>query len=119
VSCAKVSWSQRAEPSGEQGLDLGGKGQHPVEAGVAQGFDAEAVAGGEQPLFPFIREQEGELTTQVVHALGTVFFVQVQDHLAVRVGAEAVAARLELRPDPLEVVKLAVDDDVQLPVLVL
>jgi hypothetical protein len=41
----------------------------------------------------------------------TEVFIQVQRNLAVRVGAESMAALLQFAPLTLEVIKLAVDDD--------
>jgi len=45
------------------------------------------------------REHEGVLAAEVVQALGAVLLVQVQGDLAVRAGAEAVAAALEVGAD--------------------
>ena len=65
-----------------------------------------------------VPEREGELATQLFQTAGPQVLVQVQRDLAVGRGPEPVALLLQLALDPLEVVELAVDDDMHAPVLV-
>ena len=85
---------------------------------VEEGLHAEAVARGEQALVAGVPDDEGELAAQAVEALGAEVLVQVEGDLTVGLRAEAVAARLELRAQPLEVIELAVVHDHQRAVLV-
>ena len=80
-------------------------------------FHAETVTRREENAALFIPNDKRELPPQVFQTLRTQVFVQVERDFAVRARAEAVAPRLERRPDALVVVELAVVDDVQAPVL--
>ncbi len=97
----------------QQRLDLGGQVQRAAVGRVVEGLDAEAIPGGEERVVGAIPEHEGELAAQVAQAGRAVVFVQVQGYLAVGAGAEAVAPAFEVTLRALEVVELAVDDDVQ------
>jgi hypothetical protein len=79
--------------------------------GVEQRLDPEAIAARDQPVISRIPQRKRVLTTKMVEALGAVVFVQVQGDLTVRLRAKPVPALLEFGPDPLEIVELAVDDD--------
>jgi len=97
----------------EERLCLGGEVLRTVVLSVEQRLHPEAVARREEPLIAGIPDDERKLATQVMQALGTEVLVEMQCHLAVGPGAEAVAPRLEASANPLEVVELTVmhDDD--------
>ena len=101
----------------EQRLDLGGQVQRAAVVRVVEGLDAEAIPGGEERVVGAVPEREGELAAQVAQAGRAEVLVEVQGDLAVGAGAEAVAPAFEVALDALEVVELAVDDDLQRLVL--
>ena len=102
---------------GQQRLDLGGQVQRAAVGRVVEGLDAEAIPGGEERVVGPVPEHEGELAAQVAQAGRAVVLVKVQGDLAVRAGAEAVAPAFEVALRALEVVELAIDDDLQRLVL--
>ena len=67
----------------EQGLHLRREIQRVTMAGVEKRLDAEAIARGEERPVPCIPEGEGELATQVVQALRTEVFIEMECDLAV------------------------------------
>ena len=85
---------------------------------VEQRLDAEPVAGREEPLLRLVPQHERVLAAQLVQAVRTDVLVQVERDLAVRAGPQPVSRAFELALDPLEVVELAVHDDLPPPVLV-
>ena len=101
----------------EERLRLGREVQRAGVFHVEERLEAEAVARREERAGLLVPDHEGELAAQVFQAAGAVFLVEVERDLTVGAGAEAVPLRLELGSDALEVVELAVDDDVEPPVL--
>src|SRR4030095_14507905 len=99
-------------------LHLGGEVDRAVMDRVVHRLDAEPVARSEQRTVTFVPDGERELTSQRVEGACAVLFEQMQCDLAVRSGSEHVALPLELRPNPLEVVELAIHDNSQPAVLV-
>jgi hypothetical protein len=63
-------------------------------------------------------DRDREHAVQVVEQRGTALLPQVDDHLSVGGGREAVSALLQVAPQLGEVVDLAVEDDAYAPVLV-
>ena len=104
---------------GEERLDLGGESRASVVEGVEERLDPEAVARREEDLVRFVPEEQRELAAQLRQARRAQVLVEVQGDLAVGARPEPVPAALELPLDPLEVVELAVDDDVEPAVLAL
>jgi hypothetical protein len=80
---------------------------------IEEGLDAEAIASSEEGVVGAVPECKGELAAQPLQAGGTELLVEVQGDLAVGAGAQAVTATLEVALNTLEVVELAVDDNVQ------
>ena len=107
----------RGDPGREQRLHLGGEVERALVPGEEQRLDAEPVAGGEEPLLRLVPEHEGVLAAQLVEAVRAQVLVEVERDLAVGAGAEPVSRPFQLALDPLEVVELAVHDDVAPPVL--
>src|SRR5438094_1153439 len=58
-----------------------------------------------------VPDREREHPSEVLHAFGTLLFVEVHNHLGVALCREGVATCLELPPDLAEVVDLAVEHD--------
>ena len=96
-----------------QRLHLRGDVARAVVEGVLERLDAEPITAGEKRAVVFVPDRERKLAPQLMEACRAEVFVEVQRNLAVRPGAERVAARLEFEADPLEVVELAVGRDVQ------
>ena len=104
-------------PRREKRLRLRREVERAVVLRVEERLEAEAVARREQRTGLLVPDHEGELAAQVLQAARAVVLVEVERDLAVGAGAEAVSLRFELGADALEVVELAVDDDVQPTVL--
>jgi hypothetical protein len=64
-----------------------------------------------------VPENESEFAPKLLQAVFAMLFIQVQGDFAVAVRRKAVAAAFELSADVPMPVKLAVDDDADLPVL--
>ena len=62
---------------------------------VIKRLDAQAVAGDEEAPAARVPDCEGKHTTQVLHAIWSVLFVQVNDRLGVAVGAVVVTLSLQ------------------------
>src|SRR5215831_321826 len=86
--------------------------------GVVERFNPETVAGGKQGLVRLVPEYEGELAPQLLHAMRSKFLVQVQRDLTVRSRLEQMSALFQLTSLALKVIELAVDNYVELVVLV-
>ena len=115
VDAPRVPRSRDA--GGKQSLGLGREEQAAFLLGVEEGLQPEPVARREEDTALFIPNNHCKLAAQLRQTRGAQVLVQVERDLAVRAGAEAVALRLERRPDAFVVVELAVDDDVEAPVL--
>ena len=76
---------------------------------VVQGFDAKVVARDQQALRAPVPQREGEHALQVLEHAHAVLAIGVEQRLSVAVGAEGMAARLQLAPQRGEVVDLAVE----------
>src|SRR5712691_7689542 len=79
---------------------------------------SEAVSCQQQTFSALIPECEREHPTQPLHALGPKLLVQVNDHLSVSAGVEAVATSFQRRAQLWEVVDLPIEDDPNSSVLV-
>src|SRR5437870_10514948 len=79
---------------------------------------SEGVSRQQQTFSAFIPECKREHPTQPLHAVGPKLLVQVNDHLRVRAGVEAVATSFQCRAQLWEVVDLPIEDDPDGSVLV-
>src|SRR2546426_3304532 len=79
---------------------------------------SEAVSGQQQTFSAFIPKCKREHPTQPLHAFGPILLVQVNDHLRVSAGVEAVATTFQCRAQLWEVVDLPIEDDPDGSVLV-
>ena len=104
--------AERHSQSGER-LHLRRDVAGAVHHRVVERLDPEPVAGGKQHAVALVPDRERELAAQVVQALRAEVLVQVQRDLAVRSSPEAMPLGLQAAADRLEVVELAVDDDVE------
>ena len=95
-----------------QRFHLGRDVTRAVHQRVVQRLDAEPVAAGKEHAVALVPQRERELAAKLVHRACAEVLVEMKRDLAVGPGLEAMPFRLQLRPDPLEVVELAVDDDV-------
>src|SRR5438552_1613453 len=100
-----------AQPGGDQRLDLGGEAEAPGPARVEERLDPEAVPGEDEPPGRAVPDRQREHAVEPRDAVGPVVLVEMDDRLAVARGREAMAARLELRPELPIVVDLAVAHD--------
>src|SRR5258708_363810 len=103
---------------GQQGFDFGGQIKRMVVEGVVEGLDPKTVAGGEQGLIRLVPQHERKLAAELLHAMCAEFLVQVQRNLAVRARPEQMPPPFPFTSLALEVIKLAVDNDVNPFVLV-
>src|SRR5258708_8518674 len=110
----------------EQGLgvdfgEVGGDGKDRFNFGseveislverIVKRLLAQAVAGQDQFAFGLVVDGEGEHATQFLDAVGSHFFVEMNNDFGVAVGAEAMATAFELGANVEEVVDLAVVND--------
>src|SRR5579862_6117269 len=72
---------------------------------------AQSVACQQKLLFAFVIDCEGKHASQLLHAIWTHLFVEMNDYFGVSVGAELVTVRDELGPELGEVIDFAVEDD--------
>ncbi len=79
-----------------------------LQAAIEQRLLAGAIAGEQEPVLARIEERKGEHSGQAPHAIGPVFLVQMEDHLAVALRAERVPLGQKLLPELPEVVDLPV-----------
>src|SRR5205807_8909878 len=86
--------------------------------GVVQGLDAEPVSREHEAPALRIPQGEGEHAAQLVDEVRAVLLVEVDDDLGVAPRGEPVPLRLEPPLELLEVVDLAVEDDLDGAVLV-
>ena len=86
---------------------------------IVERLDAETVARSEQRPVALIPDRERELAAQRVDDAGAMLLVEMEGDLAVGAGAERVAARIRSsRAETLEIVELAVGDELKPPGLV-
>jgi hypothetical protein len=96
---------------GQDGFRLGPE-EHPARPrGVVERFDAKPVAGQEQCLRGVVPHGEREHAVQVGDALGAPLQVDVEQHLGVGPGAEAVAVGDQLGAQLGEVVDLSAETE--------
>jgi hypothetical protein len=93
----------------QQRLQLRAEHQRGAVPVVIQGFDAKVVARDEQALRAPVPQSKREHALQVLEHAHAVLPVGVKQRLGVAVGAERMAARLQLAPQRGEVVDLAVE----------
>src|SRR3989442_13150852 len=77
---------------------------------VVEWLLAGAVTGQDKAFGAVIPERDGEHAVQRLNEVGALVFVEVNDHLTVRLGLEPVTASNELLAKFLVVVDLAVED---------
>ena len=102
----------------QQRLQLRREEELAAGLGIVERLDAQPVASHQQRPAARIPEGEGEHAAQLLHAVGLVLLVEVDDRLRVRRGVEGMPTRLELAAELPEVVDLAVEDDPHRAVLV-
>ena len=115
VDAPRVPRSRDA--GGHERLGLGREVEAAFLLGIKEGLQPEPIACREEDAALFIPNSHCKLSPQVLKARGAEVLVQVERDFAVRARAEAVALRFEPLADALVVVELAVDDDVEAPVL--
>ena len=85
--------------------------QHAIEGRVEQRLLAEPVAGEQQAPLPQVANRKREHAVEVIDAVVAVLFVGVNDRFGVGLGAELMAAGLELAAQFAVVIDFAVEDD--------
>src|SRR4029077_7364990 len=97
--------------AGEQRLDLRGEAECPAVVCGVERLDAVGVAREEEAAPRLIPDGECEHAAELVHYLGAMTRVEVQERLRVGGGAEARAVGLELGAQLRIVVDLAIEHD--------
>ena len=101
-----------------QRAQLGGELEPARDDAVEQRLDPEAIAGEDEAAASGIPDRDREHAAQALRESRPVLLVEMDEHLGVAVGAEAVALRLQLGAELPVVVELAVLDDDDAAVLV-
>ena len=96
------------QAAGDHGLQLRAEDHHVPHHGVVEGLDAHAVADQDAAAVHAVPHRHGEHPAQAMGQVRAVLLVEVRKHLGVAAAAEQVAVRLELSPERLVVVDLAV-----------
>src|SRR5712692_8280144 len=94
----------------EEGFDFRREYHGMVAMPVVERLFAGAVAGQDEAFGAVIPERDGDHPIQRLNEVGTLVFVEVNDHLTVRLRLEPVTAANELLAKFLVVVDLAVED---------
>ncbi len=102
----------------QQALELGGEYQPPGNFAIEQRFDAQAIPGQHQALAAVIPEGKAKHPAQLVNAVRTVFFVEVDDNLGIGLRVECVAPALQLRAQFPVVVDLPIEHDLNAAILI-
>src|SRR6185503_2116764 len=102
----------------EDRLDLGREKEQAVLVVPVERLDAVLVAGEEEALSRAVPNGECKHAIKPRDAIGPPFLIGVNDDFRVRWRVETVTFRLQLDAELLEVVKLAVVNDDDRPVLV-
>src|ERR1700674_2915126 len=79
---------------------------------------AQPVTGQDKFPFLLIVDGESEHAAQLLHTVGSHFFVEMNDYFRIGLGVETMPAPLEFRAKLRKVVDFAVKDDPRTPVLV-
>ena len=95
----------------EDRLEFRGEQQFLGVAVDVEWFDAEPVAGQQQPAARAVPDREGEHAAQPLDQPLPFVLVKVDDHFGVALSAETMAAGLQPGAELLIVVDLAVKDD--------
>jgi hypothetical protein len=95
----------------QERLELGTKEQLTPGVGPVERLLAHAVARQEECLALRVPDREREHAVQFRDAVRTVLFPEMHDGFGIGAGPEGVAAALEVGPQILEVVDLAIEDD--------
>ena len=103
---------------GQQRFDFRGEQQHTVLVPQEQRLLAEAIACQHQSFASRVPDGKGEHAAQPLYAILAPLLVGVDDHLGVGGRTERVPSGLQIATQFLEVVDLAVEDDLDLAVLV-
>jgi len=102
----------------QERLDLRSADESSAVENIVEGLDAQPVPGEERPLLPRVPDQEGEHPVQLVKAGLAIFFVEMEDHLSIRVGGKPVPLPCQALADLEVIVYLPVKDDPDGPVLI-
>src|SRR5688572_17889857 len=94
-----------------EGFQLRRERDAPRRDRDVQRLDPETVAGEEQRLRRGVPDGEREHTAQLLHAIGALVLVEMENGLGVALGRERVSAGQELGAELAIVVDLAVEDD--------
>ena len=106
----------RDVPVGEDGFDLRTEEQLPLVDGVVERLDPDAVAYESEAVARALPDGDGEHAAQFLDDVDAVLFVAVQDHFGIGATAEVVPLLLQLGLEFLEVVDLAIEDQMDVAV---
>ena len=103
------AWCQAA--FSQYRLDLGAEQQPLSRPCIEEWPDTDPVPCQYQPMCRCIPQGDGKLPVQMVDKAFAEVFIEVHQHFGVRCGVEAVATRLQFRPEFQVVEDLAVEHD--------
>src|SRR5580765_7470961 len=92
----------------QERFNLGCEDQFSSRKAIVQWLFAHSIACEKQGSFFAVPQGEGKHAVELVQAFRSVFFVQVQDHFAVRMGSETMTFILKLLSELSVIVNLAV-----------
>src|SRR5947207_6463608 len=101
----------RRYASSEQRFDLGRHIYRVADLGVEQRLDTETITRGKQHAAALIPQREGKLAAQLPQATRTQIFIEMQRNFAVRSRGQTMTRGLQLLPNAIVIVELAVDHD--------
>ena len=108
----------RCQAAGENGLRLTREHEPRRRAGIVKSFDAQAVSAEDEPFSILIPNSDCEHSLESGEDVRAPFTVTMDDHLGVRViGSERVPLGREFFPEGTEVVDLAVEYDLNSPII--
>src|ERR1700674_901567 len=103
---------------GENGLDFRPEQKALGAETIIKWLDAQPIAGDEQALLPRVPNSEGKHAPQMVDAVLSVLFIEVNDGFGVTVGAIPMAACNQLLAQSQVVVDFTVECDPERTILV-
>jgi hypothetical protein len=98
-------------------LGLGGKEKAAGQAGIVEGFFAEAIPGKKQATLLRVPQRERKHALDTLKAIGSLLRIGVQQHLDISPRREHMTARTELVTQSIRIVDLAIGDEVESTVL--
>src|SRR2546430_12942817 len=90
-------------------LQLRCKEEPPADHGIIQRLDSQSVPRQQQLPSPSIPESKGEHAAQVLHAVRSIFLIQMDDRLRIGGGVEGMSEAFQMRLKFSEVINFSVE----------